>query len=185
MDYELATSELLLNHMTDRGFVLWVKLKEKIPPIWNRPSSSTGKYHLNENGNVQTIIEHTYEMLNSCIKTMRLLKVENKTKEADILLLAILLHDAFKYGMKDPLTRYYTVKDHDRISGDCVLHQKNLFTQYYDEEQINILEECVRYHSGQWSTDVEDKSKFTFSKLKPETMFIHMLDMLSTNNCLR
>lgn len=185
MDFEIATSELLYNNMTDRGFSLWMKIKEKIPPIWNKPSSSTGKYHLDDNGKVHSVIEHTYEMLFVCTKIMKLLKVDPKTKNCDILLLSILFHDAFKYGLNNPLTRYYTVKNHDKISGDCISSQKNLFRQYYDDKEIEVLEECVRYHSGQWSTDIDDKNKFTFSKLNPETMFIHMLDMLSTNNCLK
>jgi hypothetical protein len=37
MDCDLATSELLLSNMTDRGFVLWTKLKEKIPPTIASP----------------------------------------------------------------------------------------------------------------------------------------------------
>jgi len=53
------------------------------------------------------------------------------------------------------------------------------------EEQFFVLEEAVRFHSGQWSTDVQKGKKFKFSDYNPETMFIHMLDMMSTADLIQ
>lgn len=175
--------ELLVNNMTEDGYKFWKSLEEKIPPIWDRLSSSTKKYHKKENGDVQTILDHTYEMVYACCNIMRLFNIVPKTKDADTLILAILLHDAFKYGVDDPLHSKHTSKNHDRIIGNTIVTNKNLFLKILNENQIYKLEQMTRYHSGRWSTDADPS--FTFRTMNPETFFVHMLDMLSANNCLK
>ena len=56
---------------------------------------------------------------------------------------------------------------------------------FMNESQIEKLENMTRYHSGQWSTDLKEDKNFKISDLKHETFFLHILDMLSTNNCLK
>ena len=176
-------NELLKENMSDEGLEFWLALEDKIPPIWTRLSSSSKRYHKKSDGRVNTILEHTYEMLYAGCKIMRLFGVEKKTSEADLLILGIVLHDCFKYGVGDPLNRMHTDKTHDRIIGNAIHLSKNKFTKILTENQICKLEQMTRYHSGMWSTDAE--KDFTFSKLNPETFFLHLLDMLSANDCLK
>ena len=174
--------ELLEINLTDISFRMWKALKEKIPDVRYRPASSSGKYH-RRNGNVLSIYDHTYEMLVCCIKLFSIFNIEIKTKKADILLFSILLHDAFKYGINNPFSVRYTDKAHDRLAANIVNENKAVFMRVFSEEEVNLLETCLRYHSGRWSSDWNED--LSFDKLPKEAVFIHFLDMLSTNNLLR
>jgi len=176
--------QLLKENMTNDGYIFWKKLESKIPNIWNRLSSSSKKYHLNENGEVQSIGIHTYEMLYAAINSLSLLNVKIKTKESDLIILAIVLHDSAKYGIEDPLTRKHTDSKHDHIIGDLINLSRNTFMKYFTNEETNLLEEMVRYHSGRWSTDLK-KSNIKFESLNIKTIFVHFLDMLSSRNLLK
>lgn len=186
MNLEDALDTLLKENMSEEGYKFWRAIYEHIPPVWNRPSSSTGKYHKKENGEVQTILEHTYEMAKSCCKVMRLFdNLKTHTQEADTLILGILLHDAFKYGVNSPLYAKHTDKHHDRISGNTVGFNKDKFLKILTEKQVISLEHITRFHSGIWSTDAKVETDFSINKLSHEAFFVHVLDMLSTNGCLR
>ena len=173
--------ELLEANMTDVSFRMWKALKEKIPDIRYRPSSSSGKYH-RRNGTVLSIYDHTYEMLVCCTKLFSIFNVEVKTKRADILLLSILFHDAFKYGIENPFSAQHTDRTHDRLVANIINDNKSFFMRVFTEEEVNLLEQCLRYHSGRWSSDAGPD--FTFSKISAEALFIHILDMMSTHNLL-
>jgi hypothetical protein len=173
--------ELLETSMTDISFRMWKALKEKIPDIRHRPSSSSGKYH-RRNGSVLTIYDHTYEMLISCIKLLSVFNVTPKTKKADILLFSVLLHDAFKYGIDNPFSSQHTDKAHDRLAANIINDNKSVFMRVFSEEEVNLLEQCLRFHSGRWSSDAGND--FTFTGMPAEAFFIHILDMMSTNNLL-
>ena len=176
-------NELLQEHMTEEGFKFWKALEEKVPPIWERPSSSTGKYHKKDNGIVQTIADHTYEMLYVCEKCIKIFNIPDKTRESDVLYLGIILHDRFKFGIHNPLYAKHTDRNHDRIAANTVIYNKDKFSKILSENQIIKLEEMLRFHSGKWSSDAT--TNFSFKNLKPETLFVHILDMLSTNNLLK
>jgi len=175
---------LLHENMSEKGLELWKKLELRIPNIWMRLSSSSRKYHKDENGNVQTIEEHTYEMIFAACKLLSIFEVEPKTKEADIILLGIILHDSAKYGKEDPLYREHTCKNHDHIIGDMISLSKNTFLKYFDSNEVYLLEEMCRFHAGHWATNwVENET--SFKKLDPKTLFIHFLDMFSTRNLIK
>jgi hypothetical protein len=173
--------ELLKDNMTDISFRMWNALKERIPDIKHRPSSSSGKHH-RRNGSVLSIYDHTYEMLFSCIKLLSIFNVTPKTKKSDILLFSILLHDAFKYGINNPFGAQHTNNAHDRLAANIINDNKSVFMRVFTEEEVNLLEQCLRFHSGRWSTDWN--KDLSFDKLPKEVMFIHILDMCSTNNLL-
>lgn len=179
-DYVEKMNRLLKRNMTETCYSFWTAVIEKIS-IWNRPTSSTMKYHQKEDGRVPTVAEHTYEMLYSCVKIWRLFDVQPKTENGDVLLLAVALHDAFKYGEK-PLTRKHTDRKHDKICADMINRGKNTFLKFLSEDSVDVLEEAVRFHTGRWSTDVD--SKFDFDNHHPFVLFLHMLDMFSANNLI-
>lgn len=185
MDYLNSIKELLEINLTENGNKLAIMMLKNIPNCWAKRTSSTGKYHRKSNGFVPSTAEHTYEMLYAAVPLLSMLDIKVKTNEADVILLAITLHDAFKYGSRDDAeyNSFHTYKEHDKLSADIIHENKNFFKKIFDEEEVVLLEEIVRFHSGRWSTDA--KKDFSFKNLDPKTMFVHMLDMLSSRDLLK
>lgn len=178
VNYKQKIIKLLEKHMTEKSFKLWNGINSIIPDTWEKPTSSTGKYHKKKNGIVPSQGEHTYHLLYTTTKVMRLFGYNTKTTDGDKMLFACVLHDSLKYGNLG--TRSHTDNKHDKTSADMIASNKDTFLKVLTEEQFFTLEEAVRFHSGCWSTDVPKNKKFDFSDYNPETLFIHILDMLST-----
>jgi hypothetical protein len=175
--------ELLEEHMTEKGYNLWKGINRILPDIWSKPVASTLKYHKKLNGEVPDIAEHVYQMLYAAREVMRLFNFESKTLDGDKILLAVALHDSVKYGEFG--TRRYCDNAHDKAAADMISSNKDTFTKLLTKEQFYVLEEAIRFHSGRWSTDAKNNGDFTFKDYNPETMFVHMLDMLSSGDCLK
>lgn len=182
--YQNAIKELLEKNLTDRSFTLWNQLNSLFPNIWELPTSSTGKYHQKKDGRVPSCAEHVYEMLYAAQKIMRTFNIKSKTTDCDVVLLAVVLHDAFKYGNYG--SSKHTIYKHDVIMGDIIAENESKLKEIFTDDQIKTLELMIRFHSGQWSTDVDKRkrSEFDFDNFSKYILFIHMLDMLSTANCL-
>ena len=174
--------KLLEDNMTEKGFSLWRGINQRLPDIWNNPTSSTGKYHKKKNGEVPVQAEHVYHMLYSTVKLFRMFNIKTKTTEADKMLFAIALHDSLKYGKMG--NRKHTDYVHDKNAADMVSQNKETFQKILTEEQFFTMEEAIRFHSGQWSTDAKNQ-EFTFKNYNPETLFVHMLDMMSTADLIQ
>lgn len=183
MDYKEKLFSILQENMTEKGFKLFTEICKIIPDIWNKPTSSTKKYHKKRNGKVASNAEHTYHLVYAITKISRLFNVKMKTSDGDKLLFGAALHDSLKYGQLGTLK--HTDKKHDKNAADMVSQNKNTFEKIMSEQQFFVMEEMLRFHSGMWSTDVSKNKKFDFKDYNPETLFIHILDMLSTNDCLQ
>ncbi len=169
--------------MSERGFALWDGINKRMPDIWNKPTSSTGKYHKKKNGEVPVQAEHVYHMLFSTVKLFRMFNIKEKTPDADKLLFAVALHDSLKYGKLG--TRKHTDYAHDKNAADLVCSNKETLLKLFTEEQLDIVEEAIRFHSGQWSTDVSKNKEFSFKDYNSETFFVHVLDMMSTADLIQ
>jgi hypothetical protein len=167
MDFKDRIIKLLESNMTEKGFALWEGINQRLPDCWGKPTSSTGKYHKKHNGDIPSQAEHVYHLLYA---------------SADKMLFAVALHDSLKYGELG--TRKHTDKQHDKHAADMVSQNKETFQKILTEEEFFVMEEAIRFHSGQWSTDVRN-GNFTFKDYNPETMFIHMLDMMSTADLIQ
>ena len=183
MSYKEKISELLETNMTEKGFKLWKGISGILPDTWDKPTSSTGKYHKKADGSVPNQGEHVYHMLYAASKVWRMFNIEPKTSEADALLFAIVLHDSLKYGKFG--NRKHTDYQHDKLAADMVKQNKETFLKVLSESQFYDMEEAIRFHSGQWSTDVGKKEYFDWNDFKKYTFFVHMLDMLNTADCLQ
>lgn len=177
-----SIERLLGQHMTERGFKFWTALKEKIPPAWDRLASSTKRYHKKANGRVPSIAEHTFEMLYSAVNLLRMFDVDSQTPEADMILLSIVLHDAFKYGL-NPDSSDYTTPKHDRIMAESVVANRDQFLKVFSESQVDQIESAIRYHAGRWASDATNT--FRIENLDPITLFIHFLDMMSSRDLIK
>ena len=182
-NYKEKVIELLEKHMTEKGFKLWKGINSIIPDIWDKPTSSTGKWHRKANGEVPSQAEHVYHMLYSACKIMRLFGYNSKTSDADTILFAVALHDSLKYGTLG--TRKHTDNKHDKEAADMIASNRETFLKVLNEQQYFQLEEMVRFHSGQWSTDVNKKVEFNFMGYNPQTLFIHILDIMSTTDLIQ
>jgi hypothetical protein len=183
MEYKERIVELLQKKMTERGFKLWKGIDSMLPDTWDKPTSSTGKYHKKLNGEIPNQAEHIYQLLYSASKVMRMFGYQKKTADADKLLMAIALHDTMKYGQFG--ARKHTDTMHDKIGADMVSANKSKFLELLTEEQFEVMEEAMRFHSGRWSTDVPKNKPFSFKDYNPETLFVHILDMMSTADLIQ
>lgn len=183
VDYKEKIIELLEENMSGKAFKLWKGIDSILPDIWDKPTSSTGKYHKKMNGEVPSQAEHVYHMLYVACKIIKMFNYSSKTSDSDTILLAIALHDSLKYGEFG--TRKYTDIQHDKEAADMVASNKDTFLKVLNEEQFYQLEESVRFHSGQWSTDAPKDKQFDFRDYSPDTLLICILDMLSTADLIQ
>jgi len=180
-NYEIE--KVLEKNMTTKGFSFWKALNERLPNIWQKPTSSTGKYHKKADGTVPDCAEHVYQMLYAASKVSRMFNIAPKTPKMDMLMLSVVLHDTMKYG-KDG-KRTHTDNKHDQLAGNMIRDNKETFRKLLTESDVGILEDSVRFHSGQWSSDVKSKKDFSFNDRDPIAMFVHVLDMMSTADVIK
>jgi len=183
MNFKEKVERLLKETMTEKGFALWRGVDSIVPDIWDNPTSSTGKYHKKLNGHVASQAEHVYHMLYATIKIWRMINIEKNTTDGDKILLAIAFHDSLKYGVLG--NRKHTDNQHDKNAADMISENKDTFLKLLTEDQFYTMEEAIRFHSGRWSTDAKYDKDFSFKNYNPETLVIHMLDMLSTNDLIQ
>lgn len=183
MDYVEAMMILAQHHMTEGGYDLLVKVEGKMPDIWDRPSSSTGKYHKKADGSVPSIAHHTYEMLYAGTKIIRMFGGKAKSSINDAFIMAIILHDIRKYGKtgKNP----HTTKTHDKDMANLLEKNRKYLTKHFSDYETEVMISGVRYHSGRWSPDVPNMHEFDFGNYHPIVMFVHTLDMMSTADVLQ
>jgi len=183
MDYGQAIIDLAQYHMTPEGFKLLLLIEDKMPNIWNKSSSSSMKYHKKADGSVPTIAHHTYEMLYAGTKIIRMFGGKLKSKQNDAIIMSIILHDIQKYGAKG--TNPHTTPNHDKTMADLLEKNKKTLMKHFSEEDARVVILGVRYHSGRWSKSVLNMNAFDFADYHPIVMFTHILDMLSTQDCLK
>jgi hypothetical protein len=172
---------ILKRNLTEKAFDLWIGVKNNISnPCWEKPASSTRKYHKKENGYDPSVSEHTYEMLYA---TEKIISMFEKIINKDVIFLTVVLHDAYKYGLCK--TCQWTEEKHGQIIADTIQKNKKIYLQALNEDEIILLENACRYHDGKWAVDAKKNKKFDLSYYTPEVMFLHTLDMLSSRNCLK
>ena len=182
MKFEIELDRLLKENISETAYNFWDAATDKIIPtnIWKELASSSKKYHNKEGGFVPTIAEHTCEMLRGAIKCMSMFGITRKTSECDLLVMGVVLHDAFKRG--EDGTGKWTAKDHDSLIANKV-QDSSAFLRFLSAEQHKILVDILRFHSGKWSYEADND--FNFSNYHPYVLFVHTLDMLSSRNCLK
>jgi 23S rRNA maturation-related 3'-5' exoribonuclease YhaM len=172
---------ILKKNLTEKTFNFWTILKNGISnPCWDKPTSSTKKYHRKENGRVPSVAEHTFEMLYAADKIVSMFEgLINK----DVIFLSIVLHDCYKYGLCK--TCQWTEEKHGQITADKIINNKSKFLYILTENEISSLQESIRYHDGKWATDAKSNKSFNISYFTPEIMFLHTLDMMSSRNLIK
>lgn len=148
--------------------------------FFKEAASSTGKYHpkyaLGEGG----LLRHTkaavrigYELL-----TDPSIAKKYTSKEKDLMLMALLLHDGFKKGL---IEERYTKFDHPLIAAKVVLDNYNKVG--LSKEDATFISDAIKTHMGDFTTDYNGNEVLE----KPHTKyqnFVHMCDFLASRKCL-
>lgn len=157
------------------------ELIELLPDyFFKEAASSTGKYHpkyaLGEGG----LLRHTkaavrigYELL-----TDPSIAKKYTSKEKDLMLMALLLHDGFKKGLVE---ERYTKFDHPLIAAKVVLDNYNKVG--LSKEDATFISDAIKTHMGDFTTDYNGNEVLE----KPHTKyqnFVHMCDFLASRKCL-
>jgi len=150
------------------------------------PASSSGKYHpeyaLGEGG----LLRHTQAAVRLA-KTILLTETFGKPygkKQQDAILLALILHDGLKHGIKK---NKYTVKNHPMLIRpyyEKLIAESTSVTGvdfWLNEAQRNALYNLIESHMGEWNgagTEVMPKP------VTPAQRFVHLCDYLASRKSL-
>lgn len=131
----------LIEFIKDEDMSLAIEsiLAQDVPEyFWEKPSSSSGKYHPSDERGKFGLVLHTCRV----VKLVDDLCVSAQItgSERDDLIIAAILHDAFKYDI--PPGNLHTVKLHCIIPGE----------QLHLSDRINQL---IRTHDGRWGIPEE------------------------------
>ena len=157
------------------------KLIELLPDyFFMEPASSTGKYHpkyaLGEGG----LLRHTKTATRIGYELLGDLSIGKKytSREKDLMLMALLLHDGFKKGLVE---ERYTRFDHPLIASKVIMD--NYEKVGLSSEDATFISDAIKTHMGDYTTDYNGNEVLE----KPQTKyqnFVHMCDYLASRKCL-
>jgi len=133
--------------------------------FWEKPASSSGKYHPNDHCGQHGLWLHTKRAFTSFERLSKSYLEQGLINEKlrDCGRSAILLHDMFKYG-KPTEAGGHTVKDHDKLAAQFLDNKTNLPPAVIG---------CIESHNGPWC---EGKSPET-----PIEQIHHLADMIGSD----
>ena len=179
---ELFRTELNLIEEDDvRGFAQ--KALELLPNyFFTCAASSSGMYHpeyaLNEGG----LVRHTKAAIGFANHMFNIEQsdAEYTTREKDLVIVALMLHDGWKHGDKKPDGTYRktTIFEHPQVASDWIRNCEEL-NDWLPQEDRNIMADAVASHMGQWNT----QKKNAFALQKPQSKIqkvVHLCDYLAS-----
>ena len=165
------------NNMTEKGYQILDEILADVPPIWDKPASSSGRFHHGE-----SVGEHTYAMLDAGLKIMSMYGYAKDTTGADVICMAVVLHDCRKYGEHG--TSKHTVSHHDYLAGELVRVYFGELSEHLGVKMALELFHALTFHSGRWSYELEgDKDTSVLDHRL--THLLHTVDMLESRGCLK
>ena len=149
---------------------------EEVPDyFWNRESSSSGKYHSKDETREHGLLLHTKRTFTALERMMRSWKDMNKINkgEKDLARVAVLLHDAYKFGINTDFEGNYiagnhTESDHDRIASEQFLQKSQL-----GETTKTKIAKGIAAHNGPWGCSQNPEDDFQ--------LLIHLCDMFAAD----
>lgn len=132
-----------------REFVL--KFFEQVVPdyFWTLPASSSGYHHPLIDRGEGGLVNHTRMV---CLVAEQLIELhENLRDDFDDILVALLIHDTFKYGLPE-LQSDHTVHEHPLIAADQFIKFAASEKPNIPDGQLNRIADAVKAHSGKWTT---------------------------------
>lgn len=178
MNRDSKIDNFLQSKLSNKYWNFWQTFTSDFNLPYEKASSSSGKYHLNTAGKGHSVGEHTYEMLVAAESVLSLFGDSKQDQNYDIILLGIALHDIHKYGIRN--TRDHTTSDHGHITAQEI--ERKGMALGLNNREVTLLAEIIRWHDGRWSSVNPGRKPIEFTAA---TLFVHMLDMLSSRRCLR
>ena len=157
------------------------ELIELLPDyFFKEPAASTGKYHPKYAQGEGGLLRHTKAAIRIGYELLQDLSISKKytDHEKDLMLMALLLHDGFKKGIKE---ERYTRFDHPLISAQVVLD--NASKVGLSSEDANFISDAIKTHMEDYTVDYNGNEVLE----KPHTKyqnFVHMCDFLASRKCL-
>ena len=145
------------------------------------PASSTGKYHpsyaLGDGG----LVRHSKAAVRIGYELLQDPSIGDKytSKEKDMMLMALLLHDGLKSGLeKEQYTRF----DHPLLLCDLIMDSEEVLG--LEVEEIDFICDCIKTEMGNWTTDYNGVEILEKPKTKYQN-FVHMCDNLASKKFLQ
>ena len=157
------------------------ELIELLPDYFFRePAASTGKYHPSYAQGEGGLLRHTKAAVRIGYELLQDLSIGKKytSREKDLMLMALLLHDGFKKGLVE---ERYTRFDHPLIAAKVVLD--NASKVGLSSEDAKFINDAIKTHMGDYTVDYSGNEVLE----KPHTRyqnFVHMCDYLASRKCL-
>ena len=157
------------------------ELIELLPDYFFRePAASTGKYHPSYAQGEGGLLRHTKAAVRIGYELLQDLSIGKKytSREKDLMLMALLLHDGFKKGLVE---ERYTRFDHPLIASKVILD--NASKVGLSSEDAKFISDAIKTHMGDYTTDYNGNEVLD----KPHTKyqdFVHMCDYLASRKCL-
>ena len=161
-------------------------LEETPDYMYKVPASSTGKYHPSYGNGEGGLVKHIKASVRIAQELLNLEMYSAIAQYHDYIIIALLLHDALKYGQVNEKGEHseYSCNNHAKLSTEWLLSliQKFEFKPY--ENDIKYIAFLVLTHMGQWNTDFYTGVTFAPKPQTQEQMFVHLCDYLASRKCL-
>lgn len=137
------------------------------------PASSTGKYHPLFARGEGGLYRHTKAVAKI---TMEMLEIEDRftDDDKDILVMAAVMHDGFKYGV---LKEKYTRFDHPLIASSVIM--KNSKKMKMDMDKLRQLCRIIESHMGKYNKDYKGVEVLPLPRNELER-FLHRCDYMAS-----
>lgn len=170
MSSEVFNEELnLIKNQEIRVFTRLVL--DRIPaPVWDRPSSSSGKYHPPSSQGHRGLYRHTQAVVVIAVKLTEVYGLT--TDDTDIVIAAAILHDGLKYSL---IPGKHTTKTHpeDMAKFVSLIAKKTNFNSEFTSKLVS----GISRHMGRWS---QDKPQFPGQFTSIEQI-VHLADVIAAN----
>lgn len=147
-------------------------LDEYVPDyFWEIGASSSGRYHPKFSQGEGGLVRHTKAVVMFAEELLRMSSYMYMSEEhKDFVIMACILHDTCKYGMRDYEKEEY--KNHARNAEVLV---DGAWADYFGSQCSEFFLSAIRCHMGQWS-EREDRPFTNIDRC------VHMADYMASRN---
>lgn len=163
-----------INMITNTKIKLFTKFCIESAPDYifvDCPSSSSGKYHPQDELGKNGTIKHIKKVFNKAQELIEFLDCE---EYRDQILSACIIHDLRKQGLKKS---GHTVKEHPDLAAKLVEEIHNNHRNLLNKTTFIAIRNACGYHYGQWSIGkwIKNMSDYTDTEL-----VVHLADYISS-----
>lgn len=146
--------------------------------FWEKPASSSGRYHPKIDREEQGTVMHTKYVCAWAKELMVLNQVSNDiVVRADEIFAACILHDTFNYGYTES---EHTVTAHPQIAA-VEWYKFCQKKKYKKVVRITNICEMIRCHMGQWGYSFPDYTDDTIAEC---CEFVHLCDYIASRKLI-